>query len=61
MGFGTAPISGFDHMISHALDFEGLATGRKLSLHGAQVGLGASYASVAYNQFIKNSPRVMST
>lgn len=53
LGFGTAPISGFDHMISHALDFEGLATNRKLSLHGAQVGLGATYASVAYNQFIR--------
>ncbi|MHC4463082.1 MAG: iron-containing alcohol dehydrogenase [Planctomycetota bacterium] len=52
MGFGTAPISGFDHMISHALDFESLATGRKLSLHGAQVGLGAAYASVAYQQFM---------
>jgi glycerol-1-phosphate dehydrogenase [NAD(P)+] len=53
MGFGTAPISGFDHMISHALDFEGLKTGRKLSLHGAQVGLGATYASVAYNYFVR--------
>ena len=52
MGFGTAPISGFDHMISHALDFEGLATNRRLSLHGAQVGLGATYASVAYNFFV---------
>jgi glycerol-1-phosphate dehydrogenase [NAD(P)+] len=52
MGFGSAPISGFDHMISHALDFEGLATGRKLSLHGAQVGLGAAYAAVAYQQFL---------
>lgn len=53
MGFGTAPISGFDHMISHALDFEGLISGRKLSLHGAQVGLGATYASVTYNYFVK--------
>jgi glycerol-1-phosphate dehydrogenase [NAD(P)+] len=52
MGFGTAPISGFDHMISHALDFEGLVTNRRLSLHGAQVGLGATYASVAYNFFV---------
>jgi glycerol-1-phosphate dehydrogenase [NAD(P)+] len=52
MGFGTAPISGFDHMISHTLDFEGLATHRRLSLHGAQVGLGATYASVAYNIFV---------
>jgi glycerol-1-phosphate dehydrogenase [NAD(P)+] len=52
LGFGTAPISGFDHMISHALDFEGLTTGRRLSLHGAQVGLGAAYASVAYNFFV---------
>ncbi len=54
MGYGTAPISGFDHMISHALDFEGLATGRKLSLHGAQVGIGAAYASVAYNFFVRD-------
>jgi glycerol-1-phosphate dehydrogenase [NAD(P)+] len=53
MGYGTAPVSGFEHMISHALDLEGLATGRKLSLHGAQVGLATAYASVAYNQFIK--------
>jgi len=53
MGFGSAPISGFDHMISHALDFEGLVTGRKLSLHGAQVGLGATYAAVAYNYFVQ--------
>jgi glycerol-1-phosphate dehydrogenase [NAD(P)+] len=52
LGFGTAPISGFDHMISHALDFEGMITSRKLSLHGAQVGLGATYASVAYNYFV---------
>jgi glycerol-1-phosphate dehydrogenase [NAD(P)+] len=52
MGFGTAPISGFDHMISHALDFEGLVTNRRLSLHGAQVGLGATYASVAYSFFV---------
>jgi hypothetical protein len=30
-----------------------LITGRKLSLHGAQVGLGATYASVTYNYFVK--------
>ena len=53
MGYGTAPISGFDHVISHALDFEGLATGRRLALHGSQVGLGTAYASVAYNFFVK--------
>jgi glycerol-1-phosphate dehydrogenase [NAD(P)+] len=53
IGYGTAPISGFDHMISHALDFEGVATGRKLSLHGAQVGLGTAYAAVAYNFFLR--------
>lgn len=53
MGFGTTPISGFEHMISHALDLEGMATGRKLSLHGAQVGLGTVYASVAYHLFLR--------
>lgn len=57
MGFGTAPISGFEHMISHALDMEALATGRRLSLHGAQVGVGTVYASVAYNLFEKEFSR----
>jgi glycerol-1-phosphate dehydrogenase [NAD(P)+] len=53
MGFGTAPISGFEHAISHTLDMQGRATGRTLALHGAQVGLGAAYASVAYNLFLE--------
>ncbi|MGQ9647706.1 MAG: iron-containing alcohol dehydrogenase [Thermodesulfobacteriota bacterium] len=53
MGFGTTPISGFEHMISHALDLEGMATRRKLSLHGAQVGLGTAYASIAYHLFLR--------
>jgi glycerol-1-phosphate dehydrogenase [NAD(P)+] len=53
MGFGTTPISGFEHAISHTLDMEGRATARALALHGAQVGLGAAYASVAYNLFLE--------
>jgi len=56
MGFGTTPISGFEHTISHALDMEGRATGRALALHGAQVGLGAAYAAVAYNEFLQRFP-----
>ncbi|MBI4669100.1 MAG: iron-containing alcohol dehydrogenase [Elusimicrobia bacterium] len=53
LGYGTAPISGFEHMISHALDMQGLALGRKLSLHGAQVGLGTAYAGAAYRLFVR--------
>ena len=52
MGYGTTPISGFEHMISHALDMESLATGRLPALHGAQVGVGLAYASVAYHFFL---------
>jgi hypothetical protein len=40
-------------MVSHAFDLEGIATGRKLCLHGAQVGLGTAYASVAYDFFLQ--------
>jgi len=53
MGYGTTPISGFEHMISHALDLESLATGRSPGLHGAQVGVGLAYASVAYRFFLQ--------
>jgi glycerol-1-phosphate dehydrogenase [NAD(P)+] len=37
----TTPLSGFEHVISHALDFLRLTTGRELVLHGEQVALGS--------------------
>jgi glycerol-1-phosphate dehydrogenase [NAD(P)+] len=52
LGFGTAPISGFEHAVSHALDLEGLALGRRLAIHGAQVGVAVAYAAVAYRLWL---------
>lgn len=37
----TTPLSGFEHVISHALDFLRLTAGRELVLHGEQVALGS--------------------
>jgi len=37
----TTPLSGFEHVISHALDFLRLTSGRELVLHGEQVALGS--------------------
>lgn len=37
----TTPLSGFEHVISHALDFLRLTAGRKLVFHGEQVALGS--------------------
>lgn len=37
----TTPLSGYEHVISHALDFLRLASGRDLVLHGEQVALGS--------------------
>jgi glycerol-1-phosphate dehydrogenase [NAD(P)+] len=35
----TTPLSGFEHVISHGLDFLRLTAGRELVFHGEQVGL----------------------
>ncbi len=37
----TTPLSGFEHVISHALDFQRLTAGRELVFHGEQVALGS--------------------
>jgi len=36
----TTPLSGFEHVISHGLDFLRLTSGRELVFHGEQVALG---------------------
>jgi glycerol-1-phosphate dehydrogenase [NAD(P)+] len=37
----TTPLSGFEHVVSHGLDFLHLLSGRDLVLHGEQVALGS--------------------
>jgi glycerol-1-phosphate dehydrogenase [NAD(P)+] len=48
----TAPLSGWEHVISHYLDLAGLATGRPLALHGAQVGVASIVSAQAYEQLL---------
>ncbi len=48
----TAPLSGWEHVISHYLDLRGLAEGRQLALHGAQVGVGTLISACAYEMLI---------
>jgi glycerol-1-phosphate dehydrogenase [NAD(P)+] len=46
----TAPVSGWEHTISHFLDLTARFDGREPALHGAQVGVGTLVAARAYEQ-----------
>ncbi|MHC4443758.1 MAG: iron-containing alcohol dehydrogenase [Planctomycetota bacterium] len=46
----TAPISGWEHVISHYLDLAAGYEGRALALHGGQVGVGTLIAARAYER-----------
>ena len=46
----TAPISGWEHVISHHLDLTAAGDGRPLALHGGQVGTATLVAARAYEQ-----------
>ena len=46
----TAPISGWEHVISHFLDMTAARDGRRMALHGGQVAVGTLIAARAYEQ-----------
>jgi glycerol-1-phosphate dehydrogenase [NAD(P)+] len=46
----TAPISGWEHVISHFLDLTARHDGRATALHGGQVGVGTLVAARAYER-----------
>jgi glycerol-1-phosphate dehydrogenase [NAD(P)+] len=48
----TAPISGWEHTMSHYFDLRHAGTGHPLALHGAQVGAGTLVAARAYDALI---------
>jgi glycerol-1-phosphate dehydrogenase [NAD(P)+] len=50
----SAPASGGEHLISHALDMSARFEGRKRSLHGEQVAVGSVIASEIYKKFLEN-------
>jgi glycerol-1-phosphate dehydrogenase [NAD(P)+] len=45
----TTPLSGYEHVISHALDFLRLTSGRPLVLHGEQVALATLSSAVSFD------------
>jgi glycerol-1-phosphate dehydrogenase [NAD(P)+] len=46
----SAPISGTEHIVSHLLDMDAEQAGRPLNFHGAQVGVAALAAAVAWQE-----------
>ncbi|MDD5167881.1 MAG: iron-containing alcohol dehydrogenase [Syntrophales bacterium] len=48
----TTPLSGFEHVISHGLDFLHLLAGRELVLHGEQVALGSVISARTIDWFL---------
>lgn len=48
----TAPFSGMEHTVSHLLDMDADAAGRRLALHGAQVGVAAAVVAVLWRRVL---------
>jgi glycerol-1-phosphate dehydrogenase [NAD(P)+] len=48
----TAPLSGMEHLISHLLDMSAAADGRRVGLHGAQVGAAALVAACLWERLL---------
>lgn len=48
----TAPMSGYEHVMSHVLDMQAEANGVTLAKHGSQVALATLLCSVAYQEFL---------
>ena len=46
----TAPVSGWEHVISHYLDLTAAGDGRDFALHGAQVGVGSLISARGYER-----------
>ena len=48
----SAPLSGYEHVISHMLDMSAAHYGRPVGTHGAQVGMAVLPCSIAFNLLI---------
>ncbi len=49
----TTPLSGFEHVISHGLDFLHLTAGRELVFHGEQVALGCLTSARVFDWLVE--------
>ena len=52
LSHATAPLSGFEHVLSHTLDLQVELDGRAVAPHGAQVALAAVLSAEMYRQFL---------
>ncbi len=52
LSHATAPLSGYEHVISHLLDLIAERAHRPLAFHGTQVGLATLLTTEAYGQFL---------
>jgi glycerol-1-phosphate dehydrogenase [NAD(P)+] len=52
LSHATAPLSGFEHVISHVLDLLGERRGRPLAAHGTQAALASILSAEAYRIFL---------
>jgi glycerol-1-phosphate dehydrogenase [NAD(P)+] len=48
----SAPLSGYEHVVSHMLDMSAAHYGRPVGTHGAQVGMAVLPCSIAFNLLI---------
>ena len=48
----TAPLSGMEHLVSHLIDMSAEADGRRVGLHGAQVGVAALLAACLWERLL---------
>jgi glycerol-1-phosphate dehydrogenase [NAD(P)+] len=49
----TAPLSGYEHLVSHILDLQNEQAGQALPLHGTQIALAMVVCAAAYEHFIQ--------
>lgn len=49
----SSPVSGGEHLISHALDMHAAAVGGKTNLHGAQVGIATLFSAALYERLLE--------
>jgi glycerol-1-phosphate dehydrogenase [NAD(P)+] len=53
LAHSTAPLSGYEHVISHVLDLCAECAGRPLAQHGAQVAVATLLTTSAYQQLLE--------
>ncbi len=53
LSHATAPLSGFEHIVSHTLDLQNEVRGKSLALHGTQIALATVLGAAAYRIFLE--------